>query len=430
MSSELAIRVRELGKQYQIGGARTRYRTFRETLTEALAAPIKRAARALGGRGIGSGSEAEHIWALRDVSFEVRRGEVVGVVGRNGAGKSTLLKVLSRITEPTEGRAVVLGRVGSLLEVGTGFHPELTGRENVYLNGAILGMRRAEINRKLVEIVRFAEVEKFLDTPIKHYSSGMYLRLAFAVAAHLEPEILLIDEVLAVGDAAFQKKCLGKIGTVAREGRTVLFVSHNMTALRGLCQRGLWIEDGRISADGDIETVVASYLHTMDTSCTERSWPDPDEAPGNHHIRVRRVQVRAESSDNPQLSVSASFVIEVTFWNLHPGARLNLSLLVHNQEGICAFSSITDTDPNWHGAEFPAGLFRSACQVPEWLLNAGFYRASVLFVKDSGHILFRYDDALTFEIWDTPEGRAGWMGAWPGVVRPRLRWTTTRLAES
>jgi len=256
--SDIAIRVERLSKRYRIGGPQARYKTIRETLVETARAPFRRLAEVA--RGQARATSDETIWALKDVSFEVKRGEVVGIIGRNGAGKSTLLKILSRITEPTSGRAEIHGRVGSLLEVGTGFHPELTGRENIYLNGAILGMKKAEIERKFDEIVAFSEIEKFLDTPVKHYSSGMYVRLAFAVAAHLEPEILLVDEVLAVGDAAFQKKCLGKMGDVAREGRTVLFVSHNMTAVQALCPQCVLLDSGRLAHQGETIKVVRHYL--------------------------------------------------------------------------------------------------------------------------------------------------------------------------
>ncbi len=251
--SQYAIRAERLGKRYRIG-QREHYRSLRDALTDAVARPLRRLRRDNGS------SSRNTIWALRDVSLEVAPGEILGVIGHNGAGKSTLLKILSRITEPTEGRAELRGRVGSLLEVGTGFHPELTGRENIYLNGAILGMRRAEITRRFDEMVAFAEVERFIDTPVKRYSSGMYLRLAFAVAAHLEPEILLVDEVLAVGDAAFQKKCLGRMSDVAREGRTVLFVSHNLPSIEKLCQRVIVIEGGRVAMQGDPVTCIAAYL--------------------------------------------------------------------------------------------------------------------------------------------------------------------------
>jgi len=260
--SNLALRVEGLGKMYRIGGKQERYATLRDTLTDAVAAPFKRARSLLRGEAYGAAGLKEEIWALKDVSFEVQHGEVVGIIGRNGAGKSTLLKVLSRITEPTEGYAEVYGRVGSLLEVGTGFHPELTGRENIYLNGAILGMSREEINRKFDEIVDFAGVERFIDTPVKHYSSGMGLRLGFSVAAHLEPEILVVDEVLAVGDAEFQKKCLGKMSDVAGEGRTVLFVSHNMAAVESLCSRVMLLQNGVVIRNGGPQDTIRDYLES------------------------------------------------------------------------------------------------------------------------------------------------------------------------
>jgi lipopolysaccharide transport system ATP-binding protein len=261
--SGIAIQATGLGKRYRIG-QRSQQRSLREHLTDLLAAPARRLMASVRSRG--SAVEDETVWALRDTSFEVRPGEVLGIIGSNGAGKTTLLKILSRITEPTEGQARLHGRVGSLLEVGTGFHPELTGRENLFLNGAILGMKRSEIARKFDQIVAFADIDRFIDTPVKRYSSGMYVRLAFAVAAHLEPEILLVDEVLAVGDAAFQRKCLGKMGDVARGGRTVLLVSHNMGAIRQLCRRCLWIEKGRIRQDGAAGAVVDAYLAASDAS--------------------------------------------------------------------------------------------------------------------------------------------------------------------
>ncbi|MBI3611421.1 MAG: ABC transporter ATP-binding protein [Nitrospirae bacterium] len=247
--TDTAIRIEGLGKQYRIG-TREPYKALRDVLTQAVTAPFKR---------LRNPKSNEFIWALKDVSFEIKRGEVVGIIGRNGAGKSTLLKILSRVTEPTEGYAEVHGRIGSLLEVGTGFHPELSGRENIYLNGAILGMKRAEIVRKFDEIVAFAEVEEFIDTPVKRYSSGMYLRLAFSVAAHLQPEILLVDEVLAVGDIEFQKKCIGKMGDISKEGRTILFVSHNLGAIRSLCENAIWIDNGQIAKKGAADEVARDY---------------------------------------------------------------------------------------------------------------------------------------------------------------------------
>lgn len=259
--SHVTIRVEHLSKQYKIG-QRERYKALRDTLTDTMYAPFRAIASMLNGRwpAVGAQRSNNYVWALKDVSFEVKRGEVIGIIGRNGAGKSTLLKILSRITEPTEGRAEIHGRVGSLLEVGTGFHPELTGRENIYLNGAILGMKRSEIERKFDEIVAFAEVERFIETPVKHYSSGMYMRLAFAVAAHLEPEILVVDEVLAVGDVAFQKKCLGKMEEKSSEGTTVVLVSHNMAAIQQLCSSCFWLDAGSLKQRGRSDQVVEAYL--------------------------------------------------------------------------------------------------------------------------------------------------------------------------
>ena len=293
--TDIAIRVENLSKQYRIGGPQARYKTIRESLTEAVQAPFRRLSSIV--RGQSSATSNDTIWALKDVSFEVQRGEVVGIIGRNGAGKTTLLKVLSRITEPTEGYAEIHGRVGSLLEVGTGFHPELTGRENIYLNGTILGMRKAEIDRKFDEIVDFAEIEKFIDTPVKHYSSGMYVRLAFAVAAHLEPEILLVDEVLAVGDIGFQKKCLGKMEDVSRGGRTVLFVSHNMQAVRALCPRSLLLEEGSIITDASTaDTIQAYYEHLRQVEVdADTDVMNPKNRRGSGAVRFTEIRIRDES---------------------------------------------------------------------------------------------------------------------------------------
>ena len=287
---ELAIQVEQLGKQYRLG-ARPKYRALRDTLTDWLNAPARALAAVTRGRQTTAPAGAPNsFWALKDVSFEVQRGEVIGIIGRNGAGKSTLLKILSRVTRPTEGHARIYGRVSSLLEVGTGFHPELTGRENIYLNGTILGMKRYEIVRKFDEIVAFSEIEKFIDTPVKHYSSGMYTRLAFAVAAHLEPEILMVDEVLAVGDAAFQKKCLGKMGEVAQEGRTVFFVSHNMAAIENLCQHGMLLKQGRIDFIGSQAQAIARYLandEQMSNDLQQRT-----DRVGSGTLRVVNIQFR------------------------------------------------------------------------------------------------------------------------------------------
>jgi lipopolysaccharide transport system ATP-binding protein len=320
--SDIAIRVEGLGKRYRIG-RQERYRTLRDTLVEGAQRTVRTIRGWLSRDGRREPDE-QTIWALKDVSFEVKRGEVLGIIGRNGAGKSTLLKILSRVTEPTEGWAEVRGRVGSLLEVGTGFHPELTGRENIYLNGAILGMKRAEIARKFDEIVAFAEVEKFIDTPVKHYSSGMYLRLAFAVAAHLEPEILLVDEVLAVGDAAFQKKCLGKMGEVAGEGRTVLFVSHNMAAVQVLCSKAVVLHKGQVVYGGGAEGAVAFYLDSF-----VRSEVDPGSFAEQCSGPVRICSCRARSLGGPMRSNSC----------LVPGYDGAIEIMLDSENTLRRFSA-------------------------------------------------------------------------------------------
>jgi lipopolysaccharide transport system ATP-binding protein len=322
--SELAVRVEGLAKEYRLGGRRERYSTLRDRLGHLASAPFK----ALRGGGVRS-EQSLPFWALRDVSFGVRPGEVVGIIGRNGAGKSTLLKILSRITEPTEGEVDINGRVGSLLEVGTGFHPELTGRENVYLNGAILGMRRNDIARKFDEIVAFAEVEKFIDTSVKHYSSGMYMRLAFAVAAHLEPEILIVDEVLAVGDAEFQRKCLGKMGEVARGGRTVLFVSHNMHAIKSLCTHGIMLQDGQVFFDGPAPTCVSHYLDQAAAGSGSSSVASPDTRAGSGEWRFTEVAATKSSFEPAE---PKEFTFQACPTGPDAGAIFFSGLLV-NEEG-------------------------------------------------------------------------------------------------
>jgi lipopolysaccharide transport system ATP-binding protein len=427
--SDLAIRVENLGKRYQIGGPQAPYKTLRETLTDLVGSPLRRVRALAGGQPARGGQEA--LWALRDISFEVRRGQVIGIIGSNGAGKSTLLKILARITEPTEGQAELRGRVGTLLEVGTGFHPELTGRENIYLNGAILGMKRSESDRKFDEIVAFAEVERFIDTPVKHYSSGMYLRLAFAVAAHLEPEILIVDEVLAVGDAQFQKKCLGKMEDVAHQGRTVLFVSHNMTAMRSLCDDVIWLDKGKIVEEGPTPRVIANYLQTASTAPSERVWHDIASAPGNERVRLRAARVRPEEGmQNGAITLQTPLDIEIEYWNLVPDTYLNLSLVLWNEEQVPVFNTFPMKEPNWHGRPFPAGLFRSSCAIPANLLNDGRYRVDLYVVKDQNVLLYRHDDLLKFEVHDDMADRGAWYGKWLGAVRPDLAWRTELIELS
>ncbi|MGE0461434.1 MAG: polysaccharide ABC transporter ATP-binding protein [Vicinamibacterales bacterium] len=412
--SELAITAAGLGKSYRLShdaGARRHLGQLARMFQKATADEV--------------------FWALRDVSFEVKSGEVIGFVGLNGAGKSTLLKVLSRITEPTEGRAVIEGRTGTLLEVGTGFHPELTGRENIYLSGAILGMRRAEIDRKFDEIIAFAEIERFLDTPVKRYSSGMYVRLAFAVAAHLESEVLLVDEVLAVGDVAFQKKCLGKMSEVGRQGRTVLFVSHNMVAVQNLCQRVMWLREGRLAADGPTSDVVRRYLSAASSAQNERVWSDPRTGPGNDKVRLRRVSVkRAEGDPNDLISMSTPLVVEVEYQNLSPGAHIHVCLHVSNEQSLAFVSASNETDPITRDTGLPTGVFRSVCWIPGDLLNTGIHGLAVLFRQNGRKVILRCDDALAFEVLDMEDRSGLWMGGRvSGSVHPKLSWKTLYLGD-
>jgi lipopolysaccharide transport system ATP-binding protein len=426
--NDLAIHVHNLSKQYRIGKVLNGYSTLRETLTERLVRPMRWAGQLLQHRVDDRDTPEESIWALKDVSFNVKPGEVVGIIGRNGAGKSTLLKVLSQITEPSEGFADICGRVASLLEVGTGFHPELTGRENAYLNGAILGMPKAEIDRKFPEIVVFAGVEKFIDTPVKHYSSGMCVRLAFAVAAHLEPEILIIDEVLAVGDAVFQKKCLGKMEGVAKEGRTVLFVSHNMLAVQNLCHRVIWLNDGQVVEDGKPEEVVTNYLRTAASSLTEQVWGDVMHAPGNHKVRLHKVLVRGSNNERPQhITIEMPCAIEVTYWNQVQNAVLHVTLHVYTEQGILAFSTGSAQTTTLEDGTLDVGLYRSICCIPGNLLNSGVHRIVLLVVENRTHVVYRHEDILSFEVLEMGKRQFGWQGREPGVVRPYLEWMTDRV---
>ena len=352
---------------------------------------------------------------MKDVNLTVHQGEVVGIIGSNGAGKSTLLKILSRITEPTTGRIAIEGRVGSLLEVGIGFHPELTGRENIYLNGAILGMSKNEIKSKFDEIVGFAEIGQFLDTPVKRYSSGMYVRLAFAVAAHLDTEILIVDEVLAVGDAAFQKKCMGKMQDVSEGGRTVLFVSHNMTAIRDLCNRAIWLKSGIILNDGEAKEVVLKYLHESSNSVLEQIWPDAETAPGNDKVRIRLARLTPKECTTG-ITVLTPLYLEFEYWNYVSGANLNLSLHLYNIESVCVFNSSCVAD------NYPVGLIRGICNIPGGLLNDGTYKIMIMIVQDQAFSLYIHDDILIFDVQDV-EREGGWHGKWPGILRPTLEWT-------
>jgi lipopolysaccharide transport system ATP-binding protein len=417
------ISVQRISKAYRIRSADIkRYHTLRDELA-GLALNLF--------NGKTGKASFKTFWALQEISFDIMPGEMVGIIGRNGAGKSTLLKILSRITRPTQGTATLNGRVVSLLEVGTGFHPELTGRENIFISGAVLGMKHPEICKKFDEIVAFAEVDAFLDVPVKRYSSGMYVRLAFAVAAHLDPEILLIDEVLAVGDAAFQKKCLGKMEHASQQnGRTVVFVSHNMVAVQNLCQRILWLNQGQLKHDGSAGEVISAYLqHDQPPTAHEQVWPSLKTAPGNDKVRICRVCVRSTDSTATLITISSPLVIEFEYWNFQPDAYLNLSLFLYNEQGVMILNS-APTDPSFYTTAFATGRFRSSCFIPGDLLNDGTHYVDVLVVQDQGVVIYRHDRILSIDILDAVERRCGWYDRWPGAVRPPLKWHTEKVLES
>jgi len=414
-----AITVEGLSKRYRIGQYRGAYGTLRDSITDTVGRIARREHR----------SGYEEIWALKDVSFDVPDGSVLGIVGRNGAGKSTLLKILTRITTPTEGRATLRGHVGSLLEVGTGFHGELTGRENVFLNGSVLGMKRREIARKFDEIVEFSGVHKFIDTPVKRYSSGMQVRLAFAVAAHLEPEILLVDEVLAVGDAEFQRRCLGRMEELSNTGRTVLFVSHQMQSVSQLCDRALQLEDGQIVDDGPAEEVVARYLQTVGGSTAEISWPDLVTAPGGTLTRLRSVRVVNEDGATiDAVDVRSPVGIEIAFTVLKSGATLFPKIKVYDRQGNTAFNAL-DSSPRWYVPTEP-GDYVSTAWIPGNLLNEGLITVdATISLLGVVKLVPKADarNAVSFHVYDPGEGDSAtgaFRGQLRGVVRPLLEWTT------
>jgi len=409
------ISVENLSKKYIIGHQKQERYT---TLRDALANGAKRFTDKLRHPFAVPENDPTHeeFWALKDVSFDIQQGDRVGIIGRNGAGKSTLLKILSRITEPTSGRISIKGRVASLLEVGTGFHPELTGRENIFLNGAILGMSKAEIKKKFEEIVAFAEVERFLDTPVKRYSSGMYVRLAFAVAAHLEPEILIVDEVLAVGDASFQKKCLGKMQDVGQEGRTVLFVSHNMVALKSLCEKAIWLNAGNVVENGRADDVVSNYLQNGAPVNMRQVWADPKSAPGNNSVRLRSIKISYEGeATGESLTVASPVDLEFEFRNFEQNALLNFSVVLYDNQEVCIFNTVSPAKV------YSKGVVKGICHIPGNFLNDGVYRVRLLIVIDKSVVLIDVDNLAIFEVHDVAREGA-WYGKRIGAVRPTFKW--------
>ena len=428
-----SISVKGLGKRYRIGAAQTKFRygMFRDVLVDTFTAPV-RYVKSLG-RGSGNGSSPKNqnfIWALKDVSFDLEEGRVLGIVGRNGAGKSTLLKILSRVTEPTEGTVSVRGRVGSLLEVGTGFHPELTGRENIYMNGAILGMKRSEIDAKFDEMVEFSEVAQFIDTPVKRYSSGMYLRLAFAVAAHLEPEILVVDEVLAVGDAEFQRKCLGKMNDVAQQGRTVLFVSHNMSAILRLTQEAIVLKKGQLIKRASTPEAVDFYLASGQAESGERSW-EPDEIPVSSapfrpiclRLKDRTGKIVDTVRSTEPVSVEWEYQLEA------PVTGLRVGMYLSTMRGEYVFTAF-DTDDARQYEQFgarQAGRYVSRCDIPADFFNEGRYSLGVNASSFGVRRYFMDENALSFNVDISGAPGTQWPEVRQGPVRPRLDWKIEKL---
>lgn len=411
--SEVVIRVEGLSKKYRLGSIGTG--TLRHDLNRWWSKM----------RGKGDpyepldiegkiNAEMDEFWALRDLNFEVNQGDILGIIGKNGAGKSTLLKILSRVTTPTLGEIKVKGRIASLLEVGTGFHPELTGRENIFLNGAILGMTKKEIYRKLDEIIDFSGVERHIDTPVKRYSSGMYVRLAFAVAAHLEPEILIVDEVLAVGDSDFQKKCLGKMKDVSNEGRTILFVSHNMAAVKNLCDKAMWLDQGKLKAVSELSTVINSYITNTKQLNMFRSWEVNEKAPENKWVRFKKVEIIPHLT-NPEeaFDIRTPFTINFQFYVLRSAIQLSVELAIYSYGGECIFDVPSPVINSLKG------LVSGQCQIPGNFFNNGSYYVSLYVVKDTTTSLFEFEECLSFDLEDF-RGEIQWYGKWMGAVRPKF----------
>jgi lipopolysaccharide transport system ATP-binding protein len=368
------------------------------------------------GENIFSGKD--HLWALRNVSFDIKEGEVCGIIGRNGAGKSTLLKILSKITRPTEGFVRGRGKISSLLEIGTGFHADLSGRENIFISGSMLGMKKAEIKKKFDEIVEFSGIEQFLDTPVKRYSSGMYVRLAFGVAAHLEPDILIVDEVLAVGDAEFQKKCMGKMKDVSHQkGRTILFVSHNLQAVNNLCTKAIWLQKGSINAMGETQMVVNRYLSAFQKKLWKREWASPQEAPGNDWVRILAVNL-IPHLPNPTapIDIRTPLTVKFRFYNFNAQIHLSVHLVLFSLSGDCIFDV-----PSVSG-DFREGIIEGECTIPGKFLNDGSYYFSLYFLKDTSRTIFEYEECLHFDVEDHREN-IHWYDKWVGAVRPHFPFT-------
>lgn len=434
MDNHLAVKSENISKVYRLGKRLNNEDNIAHALFSFIKNPVEnfRTYRSLykfsENELSGDNQYDDILWAVKNVSFEVRKGEALGIIGSNGAGKSTLLKILCRITDPTSGKAIIRGRISSLLEVGTGMHPELTGRENVFLNGTILGMKRDEVHCKFDEIVEFSGIEKFIDTPVKRYSSGMKVRLAFSVAAHLEPEVLIVDEVLAVGDADFQKKCLEKMEYAGETGRTVLFVSHNMAAISRLCDRALLLQYGSIVDEGPAHKVVAKHLTSQTGTSASRQWLDPVKAPSGQIARLRAVKILSDEGEvSEAIDIRREFAIETTFEVFESGFVLLPHFAMKNESGIMVFVAV-DQDPNWRGRARPKGRYTSVAYIPGNLLAEGLYFiSSIMMTLNPDKLEYKVQNAVSFTVVDSFDGdsaRGDYAKDMPGVVRPLLKWDT------
>jgi lipopolysaccharide transport system ATP-binding protein len=407
--SDVMIKVENVSKLYRLGAIGSG--TFKRDLNNWLK-------RAVGKSDSNDGldpTDNNYLWALKNVSFEIKEGEVCGFLGRNGAGKSTLLKVLSRITRPTHGSIKGRGKIASLLEIGTGFHAELSGRENIFISGSLLGMKKAEIMKKFDEIVEFSGVEQFLDTPVKRYSSGMYVRLAFGVAAHLDPDILIVDEVLAVGDAEFQKKCLGKMKDVSHQkGRTILFVSHNMQAISNLCDKAIWMQKGSVHAIGETQHVVNKYLGAFQKKMWKREWKNVHEAPGNEWVKLLKVELIPHLPEpTAPIDIRTPITVRFRFYNFNNNIHLSTNLVLFSLAGDCIFDV-----PSTSG-DFDEGIVEGEVTIPGKFLNDGSYYFSLFFMKDASRAIFEYEECLHFDVEDYREN-IHWYDKWVGAVRPHF----------
>jgi len=402
---EIVLRVENLSKQYRLGKIGTG--SLRQDINYWWKHSVLKQQDAF---FHGTEADERFIWALNDISFDLTKGDALGIIGSNGSGKSTLLKIISRITSPTKGFVRGKGTVSSILEIGTGFHQELSGRENIFMSGYALGMTKAEIKKKFDEIVAFSGIEKFIDTPVKRYSSGMYVRLAFSVAAHLEPDILIIDEVLAVGDAEFQKKCMGKMQDVSNQhGRTILFVSHNMTAISNLCSKAIWLDKGLIKDTGLPKDVVRAYLEKFAQPIPPREWNDASTAPGNELVRLKRTSVQA--ADHSYISVATPIKISCEFWCFDEGFTVNVNVQLNAEQGECVFNLGSSS------VQAQNSIMQLDVVIPPRLLNNQSYSVSLTVVKNHSEPIFEFSNCVSFEVQDERLG-VNYFGAWPGVIRP------------